>query len=92
MQNDTICVHAFVSGRVQGVWFRAFTRQKALEEDVCGWANNLQDGRVEVMLSGHQEAIESVMRALQEGPELARVDDIVRETLPPQDFEGFRCG
>lgn len=92
MQNDTICVHAFVSGRVQGVWFRAFTRQKALEEDVCGWANNLQDGRVEVMLSGHQEAIESVMRALQEGPELARVDDIVRETLPPQDFEGFSCG
>jgi len=45
-----------------------------------------------VMLSGHQEAIESVMRALQEGPELARVDDIVRETLPPQDFEGFSCG
>ncbi len=51
------CVHAFVSGRVQGVWFRAFTKKQSMKVHVTGWAKNLADGRVEVMLAGSSKNI-----------------------------------
>lgn len=86
------CVHAYVSGRVQGVWFRAFTREHALANEVNGWAKNLPDGRVEVMLSGTGSAIEDVLAALQQGPPLAKVTGIERETLPWQSLSGFTTG
>ena len=66
-------LRGFVSGRVQGVSYRAFVREQALAAGLTGWAKNLADGRVEVLLCGDDDAVERVARTLREGPPLARV-------------------
>jgi len=84
-----ICVHSFVSGKVQGVWFRQSTKEQALKQDVTGWAKNLSDGRVEVLLCGDVDAVGKVQFWLHHGPELARVVEVVAEELDYQSVEGF---
>lgn len=69
----------FVSGRVQGVAFRAHTRQQALALGLHGFARNLADGRVEVVVAGDATAIDALERWLHQGPPLARVDALSRE-------------
>lgn len=85
-----ICLRCLVSGRVQGVWYRAATRQRALQLGVSGQAANLPDGRVEVIACGEPQAVQSLRDWLWEGPELARVSDVSCETLPYEDHHGFR--
>ena len=51
-------VHLVVSGRVQGVWFRAGTREQALQLGLCGWVKNCPDGTVEIHAEGGKEALE----------------------------------
>lgn len=63
-----------VRGKVQGVWFRASTREVALRLGLRGYARNLADGRVEVLASGDALALESLASWLRQGPPLARVD------------------
>ena len=70
-----------VSGRVQGVAFRAYTRAQANALDLRGYARNLSDGRVEVLAVGDAAAIERLAEWLQHGPPLARVDAVVREAV-----------
>ncbi len=65
-----------VSGRVQGVAYRAFTRQEAVRRNLLGGVRNLDDGRVEVEVEGEKESIADLIEALKEGPALARVDDL----------------
>ncbi len=60
-----------VSGKVQGVCFRASTREHALKHGLCGSARNLADGRVEVIASGDADALETLAQWLQGGPVLA---------------------
>ncbi|MEH6358475.1 MAG: acylphosphatase [Pseudomonadales bacterium] len=84
-----ICVRAFVTGKVQGVWFRQSTKEQALKQGVTGWAKNLSDGRVEVLLCGEKTAVANVQQWLHEGPELARVDDVVADELGYQSVENF---
>lgn len=67
-----------VSGRVQGVWFRASTRDEALRLGLSGHARNLADGSVEVLAAGEEVAIAALQRWLQHGPRLARVDEVAR--------------
>lgn len=67
-----------VSGRVQGVRFRAATRDEALRLGLSGHARNLADGSVEVLAAGEEGAIAALQRWLQHGPPLARVDAMVR--------------
>lgn len=67
-----------VSGKVQGVFFRASARQEALRLGIRGHARNLSDGRVEVVASGSAEALSELERWLWQGPPAARVDDVVR--------------
>ena len=71
-----------VGGRVQGVWFRAATREQALRLGISGYAKNLPDGRVEVLASGDDEAIAALERWLWQGPPLAKVDSVIRQELP----------
>ena len=85
-----ICVHAFVSGRVQGVWYRQSTQQKALSCGVKGWAKNLADGRVEVMLCGEEDAVKEVVAWLHQGPANARVDRVEAQPLEWQPWEDFK--
>ena len=80
----------FVSGRVQGVAFRAHTRVQALALGLRGHARNLADGRVEVLAVGDADAIERLAQWLQQGPPLAQVDDVLRESIAETiDSEGF---
>jgi acylphosphatase len=81
-----------VSGRVQGVFFRASTRQHALGLGLAGHAKNLDDGRVEVLASGSAQAIEELEQWLQHGPPAARVEQVFRENLAEQDLFGFVTG
>ncbi|MFQ5801086.1 MAG: acylphosphatase [Candidatus Hydrothermarchaeales archaeon] len=76
--------HVFVSGRVQGVFYRAFAREKATSHGVRGGVRNLPDGRVEAILEGERKDIEEVIEELKVGPPYARVDEVEVE------FEEYR--
>jgi acylphosphatase len=67
-----------VSGKVQGVWFRASTRDEALRLGLRGHARNLEDGRVEVLAVGDAVSIDALAGWLRHGPPLARVDRLER--------------
>lgn len=79
-----------VSGRVQGVFFRASTRAEAERLGVRGSATNLADGRVEVIASGTESALSELERWLHAGPPAARVTAVVREEVDDRAGEGFR--
>jgi len=72
-----------ISGRVQGVGFRYFTREVALREGVTGWVRNLADGRVEARVEGEREAVTRVERALRNGPRGGRVDEVFVDEEDP---------
>ena len=74
--SDPRRLHAYVSGRVQGVFFRARTREVAARLGLSGWARNLPDGRVEVLAEGAAPAVEELLAFLRVGPPGARVDDV----------------
>ena len=76
-----VATRFFVSGRVQGVAFRAYTRAQANALDLRGHARNLSDGRVEVLAVGDAAAIERLAEWLQHGPPLARVEAVVRDAV-----------
>lgn len=78
-----------VSGRVQGVFFRASTRTQALRLGLAGHAKNLADGRVEVLACGAQERLDELEKWLRIGPPSARVDEVAREVVPEQALSGF---
>ena len=79
-----------VSGKVQGVWFRAGTREQALLLGLSGYAANLADGRVEVQAQGTAEALAMLEQWLWRGPVLAKVDnmDAINIALMPEE-SGF---
>ena len=79
-----------VVGRVQGVFFRAGTREQALALGVAGHAINLPDGRVEVLAIGDAAALDTLEHWLWQGPPAARVDAVERTALPGQAASGFR--
>ncbi|MGD0070526.1 MAG: acylphosphatase [Candidatus Bathyarchaeia archaeon] len=69
-------VHVFVSGRVQGVFFRQKTKQQAESFGVTGWVRNLPDGRVETVFEGEEEAVKALVEYCHHGPSYARVTNI----------------
>lgn len=77
--------HVFVSGKVQGVFFRSSTRREAERHDVKGWVRNLRDGRVEAVFEGEKEAVQSLIDFCKEGPPSARVTDL---ELKWEDYTG----
>jgi acylphosphatase len=75
--------HVWVSGRVQGVWFRESTRRVAEELGLSGWIRNLPDGRVEAVFEGEAERVERAVAFVRQGPARARVEAVeVREEAP----------
>lgn len=87
--NEKSVIHGYVSGRVQGVGFRAFTQKNAIDAGITGWAKNLIDGRVEFILYGDTAAVNQLVDKITKGPLLANVTHIETEQLPLQKFEGF---
>jgi acylphosphatase len=86
---EKICIHCYVSGKVQGVWFRASTKEKALALGLAGWARNLPDGRVEVMAAGEKTELALLHEWLKHGPQLAKVTDLSYEELPWVEYGNF---
>ncbi len=74
-----------ISGKVQGVWFRASTRDVAVGLGLRGYAKNLADGRVEVLATGKPEAIEALAAWLGRGPPLACVETMERRAADPSE-------
>jgi len=68
--------HIFVSGRVQGVFFRAFAEEVASSLGLGGWARNMPDGRVEAVFEGEKSAVEKAIGMCRKGPPSSRVDDV----------------
>lgn len=86
----SVCKHCFVSGRVQGVFYRASTGRRARELGVTGYARNLSDGRVEVLACGETAAVDALCEWLWRGPPAAKVSEVVVHTVEcaqiPGDF------
>ncbi len=78
----TIRVHAFLSGRVQGVGFRAFTQREARKLELTGWVKNLPDGRVETVIEGPEAAVTQLLAKLKRGPRAARVSGLEKMEEP----------
>jgi acylphosphatase len=85
-------VRFLVSGKVQGVFFRASTRNEALRLGLNGYARNLADGRVEVVAEGRSEALHELEQWLWQGPPAAQVDGVQRSEYPQPIANGFAVG
>ncbi|NVK17881.1 MAG: acylphosphatase [Methylocystaceae bacterium] len=67
-------VHLKITGRVQGVWYRAWTRETALSLGLAGWVRNRLDGSVEAVVQGDETAVDQLIKKCWDGPTAARVD------------------
>lgn len=80
----------FVSGRVQGVFFRAYTTREGRDLGLNGWVRNLTDGRVEVLIEGEKEKVDALIRWLHKGAPMSRVASVeVNEEEPRGDLPPF---
>jgi acylphosphatase len=84
-----IARRAVIHGRVQGVFFRDTVRRAAQQRGVTGWAANRPDGTVEVWLEGEQDGVDSMLRALHDGPPRAEVERVDVDEVEPQGLDGF---
>jgi acylphosphatase len=89
MASDIVRRRLLVHGRVQGVFFRDSTRQRARREGVAGWARNRADGTVEVVLEGGSEAVARVAAFCERGPRGARVDRVEVSSERSEGLHGF---
>jgi acylphosphatase len=80
----------FVTGMVQGVWFRETCRQEAESLGVQGWVTNRYDGRVEAVFEGEEAAVDRMVAWCHHGPRRARVDDVEVKQEEPEGARGFR--
>ena len=79
--------HVIISGRVQGVWFRASTRDKAEQLGLTGWVKNTADGCVEAVFEGEEERIEEMINWCHQGPPLAEIVNIeVKKQTPTKNI------
>ncbi|MGE6791997.1 acylphosphatase [Pseudomonas guineae] len=88
-----MCMHGYMSGRVQGVYFRQATVAQAERLDLDGWVRNLVDGRVEVLFEGEETAVNELAGWLRQGPEAAEVTALEMQEQALQGISGFivRC-
>ncbi|MGH8174959.1 MAG: acylphosphatase [Steroidobacter sp.] len=88
----SIARRCFVTGRVQGVFYRASTRHKALELACGGFARNLPDGRVEVLAIGEPDAVQSLIDWLWRGPPAAYVTSVEVQEVSLQEIDDAPAG
>ncbi len=81
--------HVFVSGHVQGVFFRDATREQAEALGLSGWVRNTEDGRVEAVFEGESEAVRQMIDWCESGPSSADVEDVSVENEQPEGISGF---
>ncbi len=86
---EIVRAHIWVSGRVQGVGFRAFVQQSAVLFGLSGWVRNLPDDQVETVAEGPREVVERFVEAVKTGPRAARVEVARVDWEAPQEEHGF---
>jgi acylphosphatase len=82
-------VHLYISGIVQGVSFRYWTRREALSLGLSGWVRNLSDGRVEAVAEGDPEKVDAFVKWCRRGPDLAEVVSVEVSESEPEGLKGF---
>ncbi len=91
MAEEAVRAHVVIQGRVQGVWFRASTLDKAHNLGLDGWVRNRPDGAVEAVFEGPKKSVRQVVSWCHEGPRMAQVQDVeVDWSEPKGDISGFR--
>jgi acylphosphatase len=88
---EKVRVHVVIEGRVQGVFFRASTRDEARARGLAGWVRNRADGRVEAVFEGDKTVVENMLAWCRKGPPYAYVDQVEEDWQPYQgDLADFR--
>ncbi len=87
---ERVRAHVWISGRVQGVYFRAYMEDEAAFRKVAGWVRNCTDGRVEAVLEGKPTAVEALIAWCHRGSPAAAVSAVEVEWEAPQGERGFR--
>jgi len=83
-------IHVYISGKVQGVYFRAETQRAAVGFNLTGWVRNMVDGRVEACFEGKDENIDKMIEWCHIGPPAARVEEVLTDEEPYTDeFHDF---
>lgn len=82
-------VRVRIRGRVQGVWFRAWTEEAATARGITGWVRNRRDGSVEALFMGPEAAVDDLIIACRRGPELAKVETVEVVADPGEAIGGF---
>lgn len=82
-------VRVSISGRVQGVGYRAWTEQAARDGGLAGWVRNRRDGTVEAVFEGPSDAVERMLARCRDGPPAARVTTVDVVDEPPNSYSGF---
>ena len=85
-----ICRHCFISGKVQGVFYRQSTKEQALAYNITGWVKNLPDGRVEALIAGEEQHVMDMLRWLPIGPPKAQVSNVEIAELEYAEFISFK--
>lgn len=84
-KKEKVRVHALISGKVQGVFFRGSAKEKAEKLGISGWIKNLRDGRVEAIFEGDKENINKMIEWAKKGPIGAKIEDF---NLSWEDYKG----
>ena len=84
-----VAKHVRVTGRVQGVFYRAWAQSQARELGVSGWIRNCRDGSVEAHLGGDEDCVERMIERMRKGPSNAQVDDLVAEDASAEGLGRF---
>ncbi len=82
-------VHVVIRGKVQGVWYRAWTEKTARGHGLDGWVRNCADGSVEAVFHGSDDTVTRMLADCRVGPPLARVTDLTVTDCPPPEESGF---
>jgi acylphosphatase len=75
--SEETCLHVRITGRVQGVAYRAWAQDQAEALGLSGWVRNCRDGNVEAVICGPRETVQAMIEACRAGPRLARVDEVM---------------
>lgn len=84
------CLRCTISGKVQGVWYRANTRKQAVKLGITGWVRNLPDGRVEALICGDEPALTAMQAWLAKGPSFAKVHGVIVEVVDETGHTDFK--
>lgn len=83
-------VRLYLSGVVQGIFFRAFVKENAEKYNVKGFVRNLEDGRIEVFLEGDLESVDKMIELCQKGPKYSQIQGVEIKEEKLQDFREFK--